>query len=303
MKTFVVFLLSLLVSVASVAQELNCRVEINTSQLEGTNKSVFETLQNAVNEYVNTTQWTNTQFSPNEKIECTLFFTITKYDESTGAMEGSLQVQSIRPVYNSSYTTTLINFKDNKIEFAYQGNEPLIHSDTNMESQLTQILNFYIYLILAVDFDSFSPRGGDAYFSRLETIVQQGQSSGESGWKAFEDTKNRAAVLAAFTDPSTRRLRDLYYDYHLQGLDQMSVSPDKGRKTIDTSLDILTEIYKVAPMSVGLSMFKDAKLDELVNIYSKATPEERQHAYDVLSAIFPTEQQRLDQIKRGDSSL
>lgn len=303
MKTFVVFLLSLLVSAASVAQELNCRVEINTSQLEGTNKSVFETLQNAVNEYVNTTQWTNTQFSPNEKIECTLFFTITKYDESTGAMEGSLQVQSIRPVYNSSYTTTLINFKDNKIEFAYQENEPLIHSETNMESQLTQILNFYIYLILAVDFDSFSPRGGDACFSRLETIVQQGQSSGESGWKAFEDTKNRAAVLAAFTDPSTRRLRDLYYDYHLQGLDQMSVSPDKGRKTIDTSLDILTEIYKVAPMSVGLSMFKDAKLDELVNIYSKATPEERQHAYDVLSAIFPTEQQRLDQIKRGDSSL
>lgn len=303
MKTFVVFLLSLLVSAASVAQELNCRVEINTSQLEGTNKSVFETLQNAVNEYVNTTQWTNTQFSPNEKIECTLFFTITKYDESTGAMEGSLQVQSIRPVYNSSYTTTLINFKDNKIEFTYQENEPLIHSETNMESQLTQILNFYIYLILAVDFDSFSPRGGDAYFSRLETIVQQGQSSGESGWKAFEDTKNRAAVLAAFTDPSTRRLRDLYYDYHLQGLDQMSVSPDKGRKTIDTSLDILTEIYKVAPMSVGLSMFKDAKLDELVNIYSKATPEERQHAYDVLSAIFPTEQQRLDQIKRGDSSL
>lgn len=303
MKTFVVFLLSLLVSAASVAQELNCRVEINTSQLEGTNKSVFETLQNAVNEYVNTTQWTNTQFSPNEKIECTLFFTITKYDESTGAMEGSLQVQSIRPAYNSSYTTTLINFKDNKIEFAYQENEPLIHSETNMESQLTQILNFYIYLILAVDFDSFSPRGGDAYFSRLETIVQQGQSSGESGWKAFEDTKNRAAVLAAFTDPSTRRLRDLYYDYHLQGLDQMSVSPDKGRKTIDTSLDILTEIYKVAPMSVGLSMFKDAKLDELVNIYSKATPEERQHAYDVLSAIFPTEQQRLDQIKRGDSSL
>lgn len=303
MKTFVVFLLSLLVSAASVAQELNCRVEINTSQLEGTNKSVFETLQNAVNEYVNTTQWTNTQFSPNEKIECTLFFTITKYDESTGAMEGSLQVQSIRPVYNSSYTTTLINFKDNKIEFAYQENEPLIHSDTNMESQLTQILNFYIYLILAVDFDSFSPRGGDAYFSRLETIVQQGQSSGESGWKAFEDTKNRAAVLAAFTEPSTRRLRDLYYGYHLQGLDQMSVSPDKGRKTIDTSLDILTEIYKVAPMSVGLSMFKDAKLDELVNIYSKATPEERQHAYDVLSAIFPTEQQRLDQIKRGDSSL
>ena len=300
MRTLVSILFAILLSASAVGQELNCRVEINTSQLEGTNKGVFETLQNAVNEYVNTNQWTNAQFSPNEKIECTLFFTITKYDESSGAMEGSLQVQSIRPVYNSSYTTTLINFKDNKIEFSYQENEPLIHSETSMESQLTQILNFYFYLILAVVFDSFSPRGGDQFFERLEAIVHQGQSSGESGWKAFEDTKNRAAVLAAFTDPSMRKMRDLYYSYHLQGLDQMSVSPDKGRKTIDESLDILTEIYKVAPMSVGLSMFKDAKLDELVNIYSKGTAEERQHAYDVLSAIFPTEQQRLEKIRRGD---
>lgn len=299
MRIFVSFLFSMLVSVA-FAQELNCRVEVNTSLLEGTNKSVFETLQNAINEYVNNTRWTNTQFSPNEKIECSMFFTISKYDESTGAMEGTLQIQSVRPVYNSSYITTLINFKDSKFEFSYQENEPLLYSETSMESQLTQILNFYIYLITAVDFDSFSPHGGDACFERLESIVHQGQSSGESGWKAFEDTKNRAAILSAFTDPSTRQLRDLYYNYHLQGLDQMSVSPEKGRKTIDTSLDILTSIYKVSPMSVGLSMFKDAKLDELVNVYSKATADEREHAYGILSEIFPTEQQRLDQIKRGE---
>lgn len=214
-------------------------------------------------------------------------------------MEGTLQVQAIRPVFNSSYTTTLLNFKD-PVDFTYQQGEPLIHSQTNMESQLTQIVNFYVYLILALDFDSFSPRGGDPYFERLATIVQQGQSSGETGWKAFEDTKNRAAVLSAFNDPATRALRDLYYQYHLQGLDQMSVSPDKGRKTIDTSLDILTEIYKVAPMSVGLSMFKDAKMDELVNIYSKAPAEERTHAYDTLSPIFPTEGQRLDRIRKGE---
>lgn len=171
-----------------------------------------------------------------------------------------------------------------------------------MESQLTAILNFYVYLILAVDFDSFSPKGGDPYFERLAMIVQQAQSSGETGWKQFEDNKNRAAVLSSFTDPSTRAIRDLYYQYHLQGLDQMSVSPDKGRKTIDTSLDILTDIYKVAPMSVGLSMFKDAKLDELVNIYSKAPQEERQHAYDVLSPLYPTDQERIDKIKRGDET-
>lgn len=283
------------------AQELNCRVEINTSQLEGSNKSIFEQLQQAISEYVNTTHWTSAQFSPNEKIECTLFFNIVKYDDSSGQMEGTLQIQAVRPVYNSSYITTLINFQDSKIDFTYNQGEPLVYSDANMESQLTQIINFYVYLILAVDFDSFSPRGGDPYFSRLETIVHQGQSSGESGWRAFEDTKNRAAVLSSFTDPATRSIRDLYYAYHLQGLDQMSVSLDKGRQTIDKSLDILSAVHKVAPMSVGLSMFKDAKLDELVNIYSKATAEEREHAYNILSTLYPTEQQRLEEIKRGEN--
>lgn len=279
------------------AQELNCRVEVNTSQLEGTNKSVFENLQSAISEYVNTNKWTNAQFSPNERIECTLFFNITEYDAGDGKMSGTLQVQAIRPVYNSSYTTTLLNFRDSKVDFNYIENEPLVYNEANMESQLTQILNFYVYLILAVDFDSFSLHGGDPYFERLATIVQQAQSSGESGWKAFEDTKNRSALLSAFTDPSTRSLRDLTYKYHLQGLDQMSVSPDKGRKTIDQSLDILNDIYKVSPMSVGLSLFKDAKLDELVNIYSKATPEEREHAYKLLSSLYPTDEDRIRKIK------
>lgn len=299
---FSLIFLLLLIPKSVLAQELNCRVEVNTSQIEGTNKNIFETLQIAVNEYVNSTRWSQAQFSPNEKIESTLLFTITSYDEATGKMEGTLQVQSTRPVYNSSYTTTLINFKDNNISFTYSDGEPLIYSENNMESQLTQIINFYVYLILAVDFDSFSPNGGDAFFERLEMIVQQGQSSGESGWKAFEDTKNRSAVLASFTDPSTRTIRELYYSYHLQGLDQMSVSPDKGRKTIGSSLEILGKVFSVAPMSVGLSMFKDAKMDELVNIYSKAPVEEREHAHELLSPIFPTEQMRLEKIKKGDES-
>lgn len=284
-------------SLLASAQELNCRVEVNTSQLEGTNKSVFETLQTAINEYVNTNKWTDAQFSPNERIECTMFFNITEYNDAEGKMTGTLQVQAIRPVYNSSYTTTLLNFRDTKVDFTYIENEPLIYNEANMESQLTQILNFYIYLILAIDFDSFSPHGGDPYYEKLAVIVQQAQSSGESGWKAFEDTKNRSAVLSVFTDPSTRQLRDMIYKYHLQGLDQMSVSPDKGRKTIDSTLDTLTDIYKVAPMSVGLSLFKDAKLDELVNIYSKATPEERDHAVKVLSALYPTDNDRIQKIK------
>ncbi|MBD5315939.1 MAG: DUF4835 family protein [Bacteroides sp.] len=277
------------------AQELNCTVEVNSSLVEGTNTSLFETLQEAISEYMNTTKFTNAQFSPNEKIECRLFFTIGSVENDV--LSGDLQVQSTRPVYNSSYTTTMLNFKDSGIEFSYQQGEPLIFNETSMESNLTAILNFYAYLFLALDFDSFSPRGGQPYFDRLATIVQQAQSSGEKGWRAFEDTKNRSAVLSAYTDGSTSVLRDLNYQYHRKGLDEMSVSPDKGRNNITKNLEALTTVYSAQPMSVGLSMFKDAKLDELVNVYSKSQQVERDQVYKLLRDIYPTEQTRLNKIR------
>lgn len=294
-------LLSLILSLVfaswlgATAQELNCQVEINSKLVEGTNTSVFETLQEAINEYMNTTKFTNAQFSPNEKIECRLFFTIGSVEDET--FSGDLQIQSTRPVYNSSYTTTLINFKDSNIEFKYQQGEPLIFNETAMESNLTAILNFYAYFILAMDFDSFSPKGGQPYFDRLASIVQQAQSSGEKGWRAFEDTKNRSAVLSAFTDGGTQVLRDMNYQYHRKGLDEMSVSPDKGRNAITQSLDALTQVFKTQPMSVGLSMFKDAKLDELVNVYSKSQQTERDQIYKLLRELYPTEKTRLDKIR------
>ncbi|MDE5555284.1 MAG: DUF4835 family protein [Muribaculaceae bacterium] len=293
----ILLLIPFTVATTVSAQELNCKVEINTDQVEGTNKQVFTTLQEAMNDYMNTNVFTNNQFSANEKIDCRLFFTVKEYND--GKITGDLQVQSSRPVYNSTYTTTLLNFKDTKIDFNYMENEPLVFTLDRMESQLTAILNFYAYLILALDYDSFSPRGGEPYFERLKTIVQQAQSSGETGWKAFEDTKNRSAVLSAYTDQSTQSLRDLLYNYHRKGLDEMSVSPDKGRAKITESLDVIKEVYSKAPMSVGLSMFKDAKLDELVNVYSKATSEERNKVYNILQDIYPTEQERLNKIKNG----
>lgn len=282
---------------SATAQELNCRVEFNTQQLQNVSNSVFQTLQEAVNEYMNNTKFSEAQISSNEKIECQLHFTITDYTD--GVANGSLQVQAIRPVYNTSYTTTVLNFKDNKIDFAYSEGEPLQFSENTMESQLTAILNFYAYLILAMDFDSFSLRGGEVFWQRLATIVQQAQSSGEIGWKAFEDNKNRSAVLSAYTDPATRELRDLTYQYHRTGLDEMAQSPDKGRANITNSLEILKKIYDVASMSVGLSMTKDAKLDELVNVYSKAPQTEREKVYELLYPLFPTETTRLDKIKKG----
>lgn len=279
------------------AEELNCKVEINSDQVEGSSKQVFQTLEAAINEYMNTNKWSNAQFSANEKIECRLFFTIKSYMD--GVMKGDLQIQSTRPVYNSSYTTTLINFKDTKIEFGYTENEQLRFSESTMESQLTAILNFYAYLILAIDFDSFALHGGDFFYEKAANVVQMAQSSGETGWKAFEDTKNRSAVLNAFTEPSTKGFRDMIYQYHRNGLDEMALSPDKGRAAINASLDYLPKIHDVAPLSVGLSIFKDSKLDELVNVYSKATQSERDKAYDILQPIYPAENDRITKIKTG----
>lgn len=295
-KILLLLVLTLLPSVI-MAEELNCTVEVNAQQVEGSNKEVFKTLQSAITEYMNTTKWSNAQFSPNEKIECKLFFTIKKYENEV--MSGDLQIQSSRPVYNSSYTTTLINFKDSKIEFPYRENEPLIHSENTMENNLTAILDFYANLILAIDFDSFSRKGGEPFYEKADAIVQMAQSAGESGWKAFEDNKNRAAVLSAFTQPSTAVIRELLYNYHRGGLDEMSTSPDKGRAKITESLQALKQIYDAAPMSVALSMFRDAKLDELVNIYSKSQQTEREGVYELLYPLYPTDNDRLTKIKNG----
>lgn len=284
------------------AQELNCEVEINTSKVQNANKEIFTKLQQAISEYMNTTKWTDAQFGANEKIQCKLFLTVSSYDDSNGKVAGDLQVQSQRPVYNSSYTTTVINFKDTKIDFTYEQNEPLVYSEQDMQSNLTAILNFYAFMIIGMDFDTFSMQGGDPYYEKAANVVRMAQSSGESGWKAFEDTKNRSAVLSAFTDKATSAIREVLYNYHRLGLDQMVVSVDKGRQVITQSLELLKKIYDVAPMSVCLSMFKDAKLDELVNVYSKATLTEKSSVYETLYPLWPTEQARLDKIKKEEQN-
>lgn len=280
------------------AQELLCTVEINTSAIEGTNKSVFETLQEAISDYFNETKWTNAVFSPNERIECRFFLTVKSYDNDR--IKGEIQTQLSRPVYNSTYTTTLFNFKDTKVEFDYREGEPLIFNDNTWTNNLMGLLDYYAYLFLALDFDSFSPNGGQPYFDKAATVVQQAQSSGEIGWRAFEDTKNRSAVLNVFTDGNTSMIRDLLYQYHRKGLDEMATSPDKGRAAITESLQAIKQIYDHSPMSVGLSIFRDSKLDELVNVYSKAPQTEREDVYDLLQPIYPTDRARLDKIKKPD---
>ena len=282
------------------AQELKCTVEVNSQKIEGTNKSVFETLQSSIADYLNENRFTTATFSPNERLECRFFLTVGEYEGDR--IKGDIQVQLSRPVYNSTYTTTLLNFRDTRVEFDYQEGDPLVFNETQQQSNLTAILDYYAYLILGIDFDSFSPKGGQPYFDKAQSVVQAAQSGGEIGWKAFEDSKNRSAVINVFTEANTEPIRDLMYQYHRRGLDEMVTSPDKGRATITESLKDLLEVYKNAPMSVGLSMFRDAKLDELVNIYSKAPSTEREAAYDILQQLYPTEIERLEKIKKGDEN-
>ncbi len=293
----ILLLLATSLWVVADEMELNCEVEVNAQQVANANKEVFDALKDAISEYMNSTKWTDAHFAINERIQCKLFFAIKEYNDGTNQMKGELTIQSQRPVYNSSYTTTLINFKDTKIDFTYQSGEQLVFSQQEWQSSLTGLLNFYAYLIIAIDCDTFAPNGGDPYYDQAAAVVRMAQSTGESGWKAFEDNKNRSAVLSAYTDKATAPIRTLLYDYHRQGLDQMVVSVDKGRNAITKTLENLKKIYDVQPMSVALSMFRDAKLDELINVYSKANTSEKQQVYDLLSEIYPTELERLKKIK------
>ena len=280
------------------ATELNCEVEVNSQKVTNGSKDIFNELKQAITDYMNTTKWTNAVFGHNEKIYCKLMLTVSSWDDATGLMKGDLQIQSQRPVFNSSYTTALINFRDPKVEFLYDTGQQLVFSEMEMQDNLTAILNFWAYMIIAIDFDSFEFKGGDPYYEAAAQVVRFAQSSGESGWKAFEDNNNRSAVLSAFTDTQTSPIRQILYDYHRMGLDQMVVTVDKGRSAITHTLENLSKIYDVAPLSVCLTMFKDAKLDELINIYSKANQSEKDAVFEMLYQVYPSENTRLEQIKK-----
>lgn len=302
-KTLLMLVAALMCAFPVVADEddneLFCEFEINHEKISDGSKELFDELEQAVNDYMNTDhKWTNATFATNEKIYCKMLLTLSKWDINTGDIEGDLQIQSQRPVFNSSYTTAVINFRDTKVKFNYQSGKRLEFSELEMKDNLTAILNFWAYMILGMDFDTFELKGGDPYYERAAQVVRYAQLEGESGWRAFEDLTNRSAVLSAFTETKTEPIRQLLYDYHRMGLDQMSVTVDKGRATITHALENLAKIYDVAPLSVCLTMFKDAKLDELINIYSKANMTEKETVYEMLYQIYPSETTKLEQIKQ-----
>jgi len=295
-KRIIIPILLCMVSLAAQSQEINALITVNSDKVQGTDKTVFTTLQNALTEFVNNKKWTDATFSVNERIDCTM--TIIINEQSENVFKGEIQVQARRPVYNSSYTTTLLNFRDTQFDFEYIQYEPLEYMENSLSSNLTATMVYYVYLILGLDFDSFSPKGGTAFIQQAQQIVNMAQSQiSWSGWKAFDSNRNRHAVITALTENSADTFRDMWYTYHRRGLDEMAANPDRGRTTIIESLTALEQLKSARPTSVLFQMFADAKLDEVVAIYSKATAQEKQAGYKMLSNIYPTESTRLDKLK------
>jgi hypothetical protein len=292
-----VCLLSVL-SLSGKAQELNANIIINSDKVQATNKQVFTTLQNALREFVNTRKWTDATFSPNERIDCSMTIIVSEMP-SDNSFKSEIQVQARRPVYNASYTTPLFNFRDKDLTFDYTEFEPLEYTENTLNSNLIATVVFYIYTILGLDFDSFSPKGGTAYLQQAQQIVNLAQAQTSwNGWKAFENDRNRHALITALTDNTSDAFRDMWYNYHRKGLDDMVANAERGRATILSAIPVLKQVKSARPTSPLIQLFADTKLDELVNVYSEATSQEKQEGYNDLSNLFPAFTTRLEPLKK-----
>lgn len=292
-RVFSLLALVMIVTVAS-AQELKCTVTINSDLISGSNKSVFNTLQKSISEFMNNRRWSELTFAASEKIECNLAIIIKKVDGDS--YTGEIQIQSRRPVYNSSYQTTLFNFKDNNFTFDYKEFEQLEMNESTITSNLTAVLAYYAYIIIGYDMDSYSKLGGTAFFEAAEKIVNDAQSSNLSGWKAFESTKNRYALVNNLTDEAFKKYRLYFYEYHRMGLDEMSINITNARARIFAGLPILREANRARPSAIIISSFMDAKNDELINIFKKAPDTEKKTAVEILTDINPTSTERYESI-------
>ncbi|MDD2612906.1 MAG: DUF4835 family protein [Bacteroidales bacterium] len=275
------------------AQELNCKVQINTEKISGTDKSVYESLKNVVQEFMNAQQWSNLQLKNSEKIDCSMLFIMKSRDGDSYTCD--LQIQSSRPVYGATYTTSLLNMRE-ELTFDFQENQTLIYNETSIDNNLTATLAFWSYVILGMDFDSFSKLGGTPFFQKAQEITAIAQGSLGDNWKAQED-KNHWGWISALTDENQPTMRVLSYNYHRLGLDVMYEKADEGRTQITMALAALKVAKQAKPHSPLLSNFMDTKADELINVYSKADFQEKQAVFELLSDVYPASTERLQGIK------
>ena len=263
------------------------KVTVNHSQIQGTENSVFDNLQQTLEQFINERQWTDLQFQENERIQCNLNITVSKYNRDENKFECTALIQANRPVYNASYTTTLYNNRDANFHFEYAQFDQLNYNDETVDNQLTALAAYYAYLIIGIDLDSFSPLGGTDVLQRCMQLVNNAQDLGYPGWKSFEDSRNRFAIINDYLDEQMKPFRQLQYDYYRKGLDEMANNAERGRTEISTALEEqLKKAHDNKPLSLLPQIWTDYKKDELVNIYKgKGTQKEKQAVYDLLSGI------------------
>lgn len=283
------------------AQELNCNVQIVTQQIQGTNKKIFQTLQAAIYEFVNNRSWTNNVYSYSELIECNILINFTK-QLSSDEFKGTIQVQSRRPVFNTTYNATMFNFVDNNFHIRYVEFEPLEFNETSHLSNLTSILAYYVYIIIGIDNDSFSFEGGTQYFEIAEAIVLNAQNTPQAGWKPYEGSgnKNRYWLIKNILDREYSPVRGFLYRYHRLGLDKLESSTNEARTEIIESLRLLQEVYrkKPDPYLFLLQIIFDAKADEFVNIFSESFTDEKTRVLRILKEINPSNSRKYEKINK-----
>lgn len=280
-------IVTLLISKIFLAQELNCQVSVVAPQIQGTTeKQIFEQMQKSIFEFMNNTRWTKDNFTTQERIDCSILINVTS-KLSADDYKATIQIQSRRPVFKSSYYSPVVNYIDENFFFKYQQFQQLEFNINTFSNNLTSVLAFYAYIIIGSDYDTFSNLGGTEYFQKAQLIVSNAQSAAESGWKSFESNKNRYWIAENVLQPVYQPIRECTYQYHRLGLDIMNEKADDGRKEILTSTDLLLKVYKDRPASFPMELFFNAKVDEVVNIFSKGFPDEKAKAVETLTKVDP----------------
>ena len=288
-----------LCSNTSNAQELQATININHSQIQGTDNTVFDNLRNTLSQFINERKWTNLQFQKNERIPCSFNITVTKYDRATNMFTCKAIIQANRPVYNSAYSTTLYNNTDNDFNFEFSEFNQLTFNDESVDNQLTALCAYYAYLIIGMDLDSFSSMGGEDVLQRCMNVANNSQNLNYTGWKSFEDSKNRYAIINDYIDEGMKAFRKLQYDYYRNGMDEMAQNPEKGRVNISSAIENdLKTAHEARPMSMLPQIWTDYKKDELANIYhNKGTQNEKEKIYDILFGINASQNNSWNKIK------
>lgn len=281
------------------AQELQAKITINHAQISGTEKGVFDNLQQTLQQFVNNRQWTHLQFQKNERIICNFNITVTKYDRDQNLFTCKALIQANRPVFNSAYTSTLYNNVDDNFTFRFAEYDQLEFNEQQIDNQLTALFAYYAYLIIGIDLDSFAPKGGEDILQRCMNLTNNAQNLDYPGWKAFADDRNRYAIISDYVDGALETFRQLQYDYYRKGLDEMANNAERGRTEITAALETgLKKAKENRPLSLLPQIWTDFKKDELANIYrGKGTQKEKESIYELLFSINPSQNKYWDQIK------